>query len=234
MEERRSFDEALITATNITKSYGKTAYLKNVSVHLGAGRALAVVGDNGAGKTTLLKILATASKPDSGVLNIGGVDALKNAPAVRERLGYVPQGIALMQELSVKDNLYYWMKTKDEAVYETVINIIGLKDAEKKKVAQLSGGMKRRLNIGASLVLSPSLLILDEPLAGVDMANRRRIMTSLAALKKSGMTIVFTSHYIDEMQMLADEMIALKEGTVTYSGPIDFENLADAIRQYTA
>ena len=166
-------------------------------------------------ETTLLKILATASIPDSGALNIGGVDALKNAAEVRERLGYVPQGIALMQELSVKDNLYYWMKTKDEAVYETVINIIGLKDAEKKKVAQLSGGMKRRLNIGASLVLRPSVLILDEPLAGVDMANRRRIMTSLAALKKSGMTIVFTSHYIDEMQMLADEMIALKEGTVT-------------------
>jgi ABC-2 type transport system ATP-binding protein len=201
---------------------------------LDAGRALAVVGENGAGKTTLLKILATASKPDSGTLTIGGIDALQNAAAVRERLGYVPQGIALMQELSVKDNLYYWMKTKDKAVYETVMDIIGLKDAEKKKVARLSGGMKRRLNIGASLVLRPSLLILDEPLAGVDIANRQKIMASLSALKSSGMTIIFTSHYIDEMQMLADEMIALREGTVTYSGPMDFENLADVIRRYTA
>jgi ABC-2 type transport system ATP-binding protein len=224
----------LITANNITKSYNKTTYLKDVNLHLDAGRALAVVGENGAGKTTLLKILATASKPDSGTLNIGGIDALQNAAAVRERLGYVPQGIALMQELSVKDNLYYWMKTKDKAVYETVMDIIGLKDAEKKKVARLSGGMKRRLNIGASLVLRPSLLILDEPLAGVDIANRQKIMASLSALKSSGMTIIFTSHYIDEMQMLADEMIALREGTVTYSGPMDFENLADAIRRYTA
>lgn len=224
----------MITAKNITKSYGKTICLKDVSLHLDAGHALAVAGENGAGKTTLLKILATASVPDSGTLHIGGIDALKNASTVRESLGYVPQGIALMQELSVRDNLYYWMKTKDEAVYETVMDIIGLKDVERKKVARLSGGMKRRLNIGASLVLRPSLLILDEPLAGVDIANRRRIIAALTALKQSGVAIIFTSHYIDEMQMLADEMIALKEGTMTYCGPMEFENLAEAIRHYTA
>jgi ABC-2 type transport system ATP-binding protein len=224
----------VITAQILTKAYGKTAILQGVSLHLDAGRALAVVGENGAGKTTLLKILATATMPDSGSLVIGGIDALQNPAAARERLGYVPQGIALMQELSVKDNLYYWMKTKDTAVYETVMDIIGLKSMEKRKVSRLSGGMKRRLNIGASLVLRPSLLILDEPLAGVDIANRRRIMASLSALKKSGMTIIFTSHYIDEMQMLADEMIALREGTVTYSGPLNFDNLPDAIQHYTA
>ncbi len=224
----------MITAQMITKSYGKTPILRGVSLHLDAGRALAVVGENGAGKTTLLKILATASGPDSGSLVIGGMDALANPAAVRDMLGYVPQGIALMQELSVKDNLYYWMKTKDKAVYETVMDIIGLQNVEKRRVSRLSGGMQRRLNIGASLVLRPSLLILDEPLAGVDIANRRRIIASLSALKKSGMTILFTSHYIDEMQLLADEMIALREGTVTYSGPLQFDNLADAIRRYTA
>ncbi len=224
----------MITARDITKSYGKTPILNGVSLHLDAGKALAVAGENGAGKTTLLKILATASEPDSGSLFIGGIDALANPAAVRERLGYVPQGIALMQELSVKDNLYYWMKTKDKAVYETVMDIIGLQSVEKRKVSKLSGGMKRRLNIGASLVLRPSLLILDEPLAGVDIANRRRIIASLSALKKSGVAIIFTSHYIDELQMLADEMIALREGTVTYSGRLEFDNLAEAIRRYTA
>ena len=224
----------MITAQDITKSYGKTAILQGVSLHLDAGKALAVVGENGAGKTTLLKILATASRPDGGSLYIGGADALANPAAAREKLGYVPQGIALMQELSVKDNLYYWMKTKDQAVYETVMDIIGLKAVEKRKVSRLSGGMKRRLNIGASLVLRPSLLILDEPLAGVDIANRRRIIASLTALKKSGVAIIFTSHYTDEMQLLADEMIALREGTVTYSGCLEFDNLADAIRRYTA
>lgn len=218
----------------LTKAYANTAILNGVSLHLDAGKALAVVGENGAGKTTLLKILATASKPNGGSLIIGGIDALENPAAVRETLGYVPQGIALMQELSVKDNLYYWMKTKDAVVYETVMDIIGLKAVEKRKVSRLSGGMQRRLNIGASLVLRPSLLILDEPLAGVDIANRRRIIASLSALKKSGMAIIFTSHYIDEMQLLADEMIALREGTVTYSGPLEFDNLADAIRRYTA
>ncbi len=224
----------MITAQNLTKTYGKTAVLQGVSLQLEAGKALAVAGENGAGKTTLLKILATASEPDSGSLFVGGIDALQNPAAARERLGYVPQGIALMQELSVKDNLYYWMKTKDKAVYDTVMDIIGLKAMEKRKVSRLSGGMMRRLNIGASLVLRPSLLILDEPLAGVDIANRRRIIEALTALKSSGMTIVFTSHYIDEMQMLADEMVALRDGTVTYSGPLLFDNLADAIRRYTA
>ena len=207
-----------------------------MSLRLSQGRALAVVGENGAGKTTLLKILATASEPDSGTLFIDGINALQNPAAAREKIGFVPQGIALMQELSVKDNLYYWMKTKDEAVYNTVLDIIGLKDVEKKKAARLSGGMKRRLNIGASLVLRPSLLILDEPLAGVDIANRRRIVASLSALKKSGMAIIFTSHYIDEMELLADEMIALKDGICTYFGGIDFSDmsLSEAIRQYTA
>ena len=130
------------------------------------GGALAVAGENGAGKTTLLKILATASVPDSGSLIIDGMDAIENPAAARERIGYVPQGIALMQELSVKDNLQYWMKTKDTRTYEETLDIIGLADSQGKRVAKLSGGMKRRLNIGASLVLHPSLLILDEPLAG--------------------------------------------------------------------
>lgn len=226
----------MISANNITKSYGKTAYLQDVSLKVGRGQALAVAGENGAGKTTLLKILATAALPDSGTLFIDGIDALKNTAAAREKIGYVPQGIALMKELSVKDNLYYWMKTRDRAVYETVIDIIGLKDVENKKAARLSGGMQRRLNIGASLVLRPALLILDEPLAGVDIANRRRIIACLSALKKSGMAIIFTSHYIDEMELLADSMIALRDGRRTYAGTIDFcgMSLAEAIRHYTA
>jgi len=185
-----------------------------------------VAGENGAGKTTLLKVLATASEPDSGTLFIDGIDALANPAAARERIGYVPQGIALMQELSVKDNLYYWMKTKDEALYRWALGAVGLEGMEKKKVSKLSGGMQRRLNIGASLVLRPSLLILDEPLAGVDIANRRRIIGNLYELKKHGVTIIFTSHHLEEMR-------------VTYYGSIDFSgtehrSLSEAIRYYTA
>jgi ABC-2 type transport system ATP-binding protein len=229
----------LVVANNLTKSYGKTAYLKGVSLSLKKGSALAVAGENGAGKTTLLKILATASEPDSGTLLIDGIDALANPAGARERIGYVPQGIALMQELSVKDNLYYWMKTKDEAVYRWALSVIGLEGMEKKKVSKLSGGMKRRLNIGASLVLRPTLLILDEPLAGVDIANRRKIIENLFELKKHGITIIFTSHYIEEMSMLADELIALRNGSVTYYGSIDFtgtehRSLSEAIAYYTA
>ncbi len=229
----------MVVAGNLFKSYGKTLYLKDISINLKRGSALAVAGENGAGKTTLLKVLATASEPDSGTLFIDGIDALANPAAARERIGYVPQGIALMQELTVRDNLYYWMKTKDESLYKWALDAVGLEGMEKKKVSKLSGGMKRRLNIGASLVLRPSLLILDEPLAGVDIANRRRIIGNLCELKKHGVTIIFTSHYIEEMSMLADELIALRGGSVTYDGGLDFSgtehrSLSEAIRYYTA
>jgi ABC-2 type transport system ATP-binding protein len=228
----------LVIAKDITKSYGRTQYLKGVSLHVTRGTALAVAGENGAGKTTLLKILATASTPDSGQLTVGGIDALRDAKRARELIGYVPQGIALMQELSVRDNLRYWMKTQDDAAYEYTLSLIDLKDVEKRRVSRLSGGMQRRLNIGASLVLRPSLLILDEPLAGVDIANRRRIIDALIGLKRSGVTIIFTSHYLEEMQLLADTLIALRGGEVTYYGGMDFSDgrigsLSDALRHYT-
>lgn len=228
----------MVIADGLTKSYGRTAYLSGVSLNVKKGSALAVAGENGAGKTTLLKILATASRPDSGTLLIDGIDACAFPARARERLGFVPQGIALMQELTVKDNLYYWMKTKDESVYRRTLGITGLEGMERKKVSKLSGGMKRRLNIAASLVLCPSLLILDEPLAGVDIASRRKIIENLCDLKAQGVTIIFTSHYIEEMSMLADELIALRAGRATYYGGMDFlggiNSLSEAIRYYTA
>src|SRR5690606_23976954 len=122
-------------------------------------------------------------------------------------IGYVPQGIALMQELTVRDNLRYWMKAGDEAAYRWTLDVIGLAAVEKKKVSKLSGGMQRRLNIGASLVTRPRLLILDEPLAGVDAENRAKIMGGLQQMKESGVALVFTSHYTDELQRLADGLL---------------------------
>jgi len=228
----------LVTATELCRDFGRNRFLNNVSLNVDAGQALAVVGENGAGKTTLLKILATAVRPDAGALVIGDVDALKSPAEARRLIGYVPQGIALMQELSVRDNLRYWMKAGDEAAYRWALNVIGLEDAEKRKVSRLSGGMQRRLNIGASLVTRPRVLILDEPLAGVDAENRTRIMNVLKQLKEDGAAIIFTSHYTDELQLLADNMLALKMGMTTYCGSINFTpeegGLAGAIRRYTA
>ena len=227
-----------MTASGLCKDFGNIRFLEGVSLHVPAGGALAVVGENGAGKTTLLKILATASRPDAGQLAIGGTDALQNPKDARALIGYVTQGIALMQELTVRDNLRYWMKTGDEEAYRWTLDVIGLAAAEKKRVSRLSGGMQRRLNIGASLVTRPRLLILDEPLAGVDSAYRARIMNGLQQLKAGGAAIVFTSHYTDELQLLADSMLALKSGRMTYSGAMDFPpdtgGLAAAIKRYTA
>ncbi len=230
----------MLTAQNLRKSYGKIEYLKGVSLGVDEGSCLAVVGENGAGKTTLLKIIATASRPDSGSLSIAGIDALKYPGHVRKYIGYVPQGIALMPELCVKDNLYYWMDKKDESIYNEVIELIDLAHVQKKKVKKLSGGMQRRLNIGASLVLRPKLLIMDEPLAGVDVENRAKMLESFKRMKQSGITIIFTSHYLDGLGSLADNMLALRDGECTYYGSLDFsgnenaDSLPMAIRYYTS
>ena len=228
----------MLSAGSLYKSYGKTICLKGISLDVKKGSALAVAGENGAGKTTLLRILATAIRPDSGTLLIDGIDAIKSPAAAREKIGYVPQGIALMEELSVRDNLQYWMKQKDAARYEKTLDIIGLKEAERKKAGRLSGGMQRRLNIGASLVLSPSLLILDEPLAGVDGANRRRIIDTLLDMKRRGTAIVFTSHDTEEIRMLADDFLTLRDGQITGRGAVDpagdgARRLAETIRRNT-
>lgn len=230
----------MLSAENLYKSYGKAQYLKGISLSVEKGTCLAIVGQNGAGKTTLMKILATASKPDSGSLYINGEDALKTPGQARKLIGYVPQGIALMPELSVKDNLYYWMKNKNEQVYNEVLELIDLKHVQKKKVKKLSGGMQRRLNIGASLVLKPKLLIMDEPLAGVDLANRKKLLQSFINLKQSGVTLIFTSHYLDGLDSLADKMLALRDGQCTYYGGLSFSDnktlnsLPLAISYYTS
>jgi ABC-2 type transport system ATP-binding protein len=238
IDNNRKGKMALLTAEGLCKDFGNTRFINGVSLRMPPGRALAVAGENGAGKTTLLKMLATAARPDAGELIIGGVDALKNPAAARGFVGYVPQGIALMQELTVRDNLRYWMKTGDEGAYRWTLDVIGLAGLERKKVSRLSGGMQRRLNIGASLVTRPRLLILDEPLAGVDAQMRAGIMAALQQLKSSGVAIVMTSHHTDELQRLADDLLALKGGVVTYYGGINFlpgdGGLAGAIRRYTA
>lgn len=230
----------MLVADKLRKSYGKIEYLKGVSLNVAQGSCLAIVGENGAGKTTLLNILATASKPSSGSLTIDGVDAIAHPKSARKILGFVPQGIALMSELSVADNLYYWMSTKDKQTYDRVIDLIDLKCVEKKKVKKLSGGMKRRLNIGASLVLHPKLLIMDEPLAGVDISNRRKLAQSFLRMKQEGITLIFTSHYLEELHVLADNLLALREGACTYYGGLDFDgdqnagSLSSAISYYTS
>lgn len=226
----------MIAAKGLQKTYGKKTYLYDVSFRLQRGRALAVAGENGAGKTTLLKILATAALPDKGSLFIGGVNAIDDVAAVRALIGYVPQSIALMQELSVKDNLYYWMKTKDKQIYNAVVELIGLKSVTKKRVSKLSGGMQRRLNLGAALVLRAPLLILDEPLAGVDSQNRRNIIAGLNDIKNNGISIVFVSHDLEEIKMLADELMVLRNGSISFHGNLNSEqtigNLAETINKY--
>ena len=211
----------MIKASGLSKAYDKKSFLSGISFELAKGQALALAGGNGAGKTTLLSLLATAYAPDSGSLFIGGIDALRDKAAARELIGYVPQSLALMPELSVRDNLLYWMKKKDMRVCQQVLEFIGLSDVQRKRTSKLSGGMQRRLNLGAALVLRAPVLILDEPLAGVDAQNRRRIIEGLCWLKQSGSAIVFASHDLEELSALADQLLVLREGQSAYYGVPD-------------
>lgn len=228
----------MIKASDLCKAYDKKSFLNGVSFELAQGQALAVAGGNGAGKTTLLRLLATATAPDGGSLTIGGIDALRDKAAARELIGYVPQSLALMPELSVRDNLLYWMKIKDMQACQQVLESIGLSDVQRKRVSKLSGGMQRRLNLGAALVLRAPVLILDEPLSGVDAQNRRRIIEGLLALKQSGTAIVLTSHDLEELAALADQLLVLREGQTAYYGVPDVAQgigaLAETIRRYSA
>ena len=228
----------MIKASGLRKAYDKKSFLSGISFELAKGQALALAGGNGAGKTTLLSLLATAMEPDSGSLFIGGIDALRDKAAARELIGYVPQSLALMPELSVRDNLLYWMKNKDTKACQQVLEFIGLSEVQRKRTSKLSGGMQRRLNLGAALVLRAPVLILDEPLAGVDAQNRRRIIEGLKVLKQSGTSIVIASHDLEEINALADQLLVLSEGQSAYYGvpdkPKGIGALAETIRRYSA
>jgi ABC-2 type transport system ATP-binding protein len=215
-DTRREFD--MITAQGLAKTYRKTRVLRDVSFHVPENHILAVAGANGAGKTTLLKMLALILKPDAGRILIGGEDAGGNPEAFRGRIGYVPQANAFFYDLSVEDNLAYW---RDASRGDGAAALLGLGGVMRKKASALSGGMQRRLNLALGLMNDPRILVMDEPLTGVDIATRFMILEWMAALKENGMTIVYSTHHTDEIAHTADSLLLLKEGSLTFNRPIE-------------
>lgn len=217
----------VIETTNLKKKYKDIIAVDNVSMSIERGEIFGILGPNGAGKSTLLFMLSTLIKPDEGEILFKGEDIIKNPKTLRPYLGLVPQDIALYASLSVKDNMYFWGgmyrldKKKLKQRISEVLEMTGLEDKLDAKVETLSGGMKRRLNIAAALIHEPELIIMDEPTVGIDTESRAYIIDAVKKLKEDGATIIYTSHYITEVEELCDRIMIMKNGKMAALGTID-------------
>jgi len=217
----------VIEAKNLVKKYKNTLAVAGVSFTVETGEILGVLGPNGVGKTTLLSLVSTLFKPDQGEIYFKGENIVQKPKAIRPYLGFVPQDIALYETLRVKDNLYFWggiYGVKHSEIKNRmceVLEIVGLNLQMNHSVGNLSGGMKRRLNIAAALMHKPQILIMDEPTVGIDTESREYITSALKNLKREGMSVIYTSHYIDEAEFLCDKIMVMNKGKASVWGTID-------------
>ena len=210
-----------IEVKGLVKKYGRTEALRNLSFEIGKSEIFGLFGPNGAGKSTLISIMAALIRPTAGDIIIKGTSVTGKPELVKPLIGFVPQDIALYPTLTGRDNLDFWAgiyglrgRLKKERIDEAVA-LSRLGERIRDRVSSYSGGMKRRLNIAVSLLHHPEIIIMDEPTAGVDMQSRRCITDALAALKGDGRTIVFTSHYADELETLCDRIAIIDRGKIT-------------------
>lgn len=213
-----------IEVTDLRKSYGKVEVLKGLNLQVQRGSLLALLGPNGAGKTTTVRILATLLRFNSGTARIFGHDVVNDADAVRERVSLTGQFASLDDELNGIENLvliarllgYSWRQSRARA--RELIEAFGLKDAGKRQVKNYSGGMRRRLDIAASIIISPDLLFLDEPTTGLDPRSRRYIWDVIRTLRASGTTVLLTTQYMEEADELADRIVIIDHGKIIADG----------------
>ena len=226
--------QSVISAQGLTKRYGDVAAVDGISFSVRAGESFGLLGPNGAGKSTTMKMIGGVTQRTSGSLNIMGLDPDSNGPEVRAHLGVVPQQDNLDEELRVRDNLlvygrYFglpmsYLRPKADELLE----FAQLTDKAKSKVDALSGGMKRRLTIARSLINEPRILLLDEPTTGLDPQARHILWDRLFRLKEQGVTLILTTHYMDEAEQLCDRLIVVDKGRIMAEG-----SPAELIRQYS-
>jgi ABC-2 type transport system ATP-binding protein len=217
----------MLTIENVTKRFGEIVALDRVSLSLARGEFFGLLGPNGAGKTTLMSLVAGLRAPDSGSISISGQRVGPNAMGPRHDLGFVPQAIALYEELSAEENLRLFGKLYGLAGQELRARVDhGLHAAQlferrQDKVQTYSGGMKRRINVVASILHRPALLLCDEPTVGVDPQSRNAIFEFLQRLNADGMTIVYSTHYMEEATRLCSRIAIIDHGRMLALGTLD-------------
>jgi ABC-2 type transport system ATP-binding protein len=216
----------VIDVQQLRKTYGARVALDSVTLDVKAGEVVGLLGPNGAGKTTTLSILATLIAPDAGTLWILGLDARTQQAAIRRRLGFVPQSIALYPSLTAAENLRLFLRVHglDRATSsnacQQALDVVGLTDRAGDPVAILSGGMQRRLNLACGIAHQPEILLLDEPSIGVDPQSRDRILRTIRGLADAGAAAIYSTHYMEEVERLCDRVFLIDGGRVIASGTV--------------
>jgi ABC-2 type transport system ATP-binding protein len=213
-----------IEAHDLKKRFGDLQAVKGVSLRAEKGEILSLLGPNGAGKSTTISMLSGLLRPDDGDACIEGHSIRHDARDARAALGVVPQDIAIYPDLSARENLVFWGKMyglRGAALkqrVDEVLDIIGLVDRQKGACGKFSGGMKRRLNIGIALLHKPQVVIMDEPTVGIDPQSRRNILDNVKELNAQGMTVLYTTHYMEEAQELSDHIAVMDHGEIIAYG----------------
>ena len=218
---------ALLEVKELSKSYGNIKAVGGISFEIQKGEIFGLLGPNGAGKTTTISMLSCLIKPDSGDAFVDGCSILKDSMEVKKRIGVVPQDVSLYPTLSAQENLVFFGEmygltgSKLREKVDDVLEVVGLKDRRKEAINKYSGGMKRRINIAVGLLPSPKLLILDEPTVGVDPQSRTNILETLKELNKEGLTILYTSHYMEEVEFLCHRIAIMDLGKIIAIGSLN-------------
>ncbi len=218
---------SFIEIKGLCKSFGSLKAVDGAEFHVEENELFGLLGPNGAGKSTLISMLTTLLKPDSGEIIINSWNLKNRQKDIKEIIGLVPQEIALYPTLTAKENLMFWGrmyglggKLLKERVDEA-LEIAGLADRQKDRIESYSGGMKRRINIAAALLHHPKVLIMDEPTVGIDPQSRNHILETVLKLNKNGMTVIYTSHYMEEVEFLCTKVAIMDHGRIIAMGTKD-------------
>jgi len=214
----------MLKVENLCKNFGNFKAVDDISFDVKAGEVFGLLGPNGAGKSTTISMISTLFLPTRGEILFEGNNIFDNPKEIRKNLGVVPQDIALYPTLTGYENLTFWGSIYGLRGLELkkrineVADIIGLNGRINDKMETFSGGMKRRLNIGAALLHKPEMLIMDEPTVGIDPQSRNHILDTVMELNKQGMTIIYTSHYMEEVEYLCNRICIMDQGKIIASG----------------
>ena len=222
---------AAVLIENLQKSYGDVQAVKDISFTVQPGEIFGLLGPNGAGKTTTIRCLCTLAKPDGGKIEVGGISAIASPKAVRQRLGYVAQGVAIDKMLTGREllklqaALYHLPKKAIGDRIQQLIEVLGLSKYAEKKTGTYSGGILKRLDLAAGLLHQPEVLVLDEPTVGLDIESRMVVWEFLQELRAAGTSVLITSHYLEEIDALADRLAIIDKGIVIDEGkPSDLKD----------
>ncbi len=214
----------IVTIRNLEKSYNTKKAVDGINFVVNRGEILGLLGPNGAGKSTIINILATILSPDNGEITILGHDLKKDAKLIKQGIGIVPQDLAIYEEITAEQNVRFFAslyklkgKQLENYVNET-LELVGLYDRKDDTPKTFSGGMKRRLNIACAIAHKPKLIIMDEPTVGIDPQSRNHILESIKILKNEGATVIYSTHYMEEVEAISDRIIIMNDGKIIAKG----------------